>query len=609
MKNNRLALNYGSGSDRIVASIIAQTLGILFATTCQMRANTNDALEINPPLGSFVRLKSADFVSSQSFNATNRLVVTPYFYWYDTYTQAHIINGDGSDALTDHPPTLTGFSYRSSAWHKEQLRDMVAAGIDVVLPVYWGEPSERLLGKPVSAQPWSFAGINPLIQAREELLSEGVRPPFIGLFYDTSTLQFNVAKKRIDLTTSYGSRWFYESIRDYFSLVPPKHWAMINQQPIIFLYSADFAVRHDQGCITYLRTNFALDFGNHQPFVVREISWNVNADAVYAWGGALGLKNPGVASLGPGYDHSAVPGRTPLIVSRDNGNFFKTNWERFLSRPSQIAFIETWNEFHEGTDIAHSREYGKAYIDLNRKYADLFKSGTVMQQPSGPFSGARLVSITLSATNTEVGVKQFDLDDGKSAVTILGGSSCRAFLTTSHLGKYLYFKIDDSFKWADVMTVSAIVEYYDAATGTLRLQYDGSDAQAPFQGVYSSCPETINLRGSKTWKTAVFSLKSARLRNMQNGGADFRMESSVPGIGIRKVSIVRPGLRADRFVPNEGFQLTLFAEPGRSYAIESSHNFFNWTELARLSITNVSVQYLVKDSIWLPQRWYRAWPH
>ena len=43
--------------------------------------------------------------------------------------------------------------------------------------------------------------------------------------------------------------------------------------------------------------------------------------------------------------------------------------------------IETWDEFHEGTDIAESKEYGRQYIELTRKYSDLFKSG---RKPSWP---------------------------------------------------------------------------------------------------------------------------------------------------------------------------------------------------------------------------------
>jgi hypothetical protein len=41
-----------------------------------------------------------------------------------------------------------------------------------------------------------------------------------------------------------------------------------------------------------------------------------------------------------------------------------------------MVVIETWNEFHEGTDIADSREYGRQYLELTRKYVDQFKQET-----------------------------------------------------------------------------------------------------------------------------------------------------------------------------------------------------------------------------------------
>src|SRR5205807_8491023 len=100
----------------------------------------------------------------------------------------HIVNSeDGSDGLTDHPPTLKGFCYRSVPWHKKQLADMAEAGIDFALMVFWGAPSEQ---NEKASLHWSYAGLKPLVQARDELVREGKKPPRIGLFYDTSTLQY-----------------------------------------------------------------------------------------------------------------------------------------------------------------------------------------------------------------------------------------------------------------------------------------------------------------------------------------------------------------------------------------------------------------------------------
>ena len=566
------------------------------------------AAEIVPPVGPFIHLASSDFAEAKSFDRTNRVVTTSYFYWYDVYSGAHLLNGDGTDALTDHPPTVTGFSFRSKAWHKAQLMDMNAAGIDVALPVYWGAPSERTPGKSAAEESWSYAGLGPLVEARDELLAEGKEAPRIGLFYDTSTLQFNRWNRQIDLTTDYGRRWFYESIRDFFSLIPPRHWAMIDGQPIIFLYSASFALHHDQSCIDYLRTNFANEFGGRKPYVVREISWSVESEQVYAWGGALGLKNPGVASIGPGYDHSAVPGRTPLIVHREAGQFFARNWESFLRRPSNLVTVETWNEYHEGTDIAASKEYGRTYLELNRKYADMFKQGVVPPRPRGAFTDARCVSLWLDATNRTEGLTQLDQADGVTAPAVMAGEPCRGVQRTVHGGRYVYLKVDDSFKWAPTMAVSLEVEFYDAAPGQLTVEFDGSDTKAAFNGAYSPSASVVALTGSRTWRKASFVLSGAVFNNSQNGGADLRLAVTPEEFYVRRVQLIRPGLSAGVYSDTVGFVFYLTGQADRTYRIESSTNLTSWQEL--VSFRSPGCLSAVTDPrarTW-SQAWYRARP-
>ena len=602
-KSRSRALNILS----LIGFVAGLALPLLSGNVLRIRAaDLGSRLEILPPLGSYVNLAPIDFVGSTSYTTSDKVVTTSYFYWYDVHSGAHMINSDKTDALTDHPPTLTGFSFKSKAWHKTQLLDMMAAGIDVLLPVYWGAPSERIPDMPPKQQSWSFAGIVPLVEARRELLAEGKQPSRIGMFYDTSTLRFNAWRRHIDLTTDYGRRWFYESVRDFFSLIPPKHWAMIDGRPIVFLYSATFAVNHDQSCIEYLRTEFGRDFAGRTPYIVREISWNVESENLYAWGGALGLKNPGAASLGPGYDHSAVPGREPLVVNREDGQFFIRNWERFLRRPSNLVTIETWNEYHEGTDIAASEEYGRDYIELNRKYVDLFKQGFVPPRPRGPYTDARCLSISLQETNREDGLKQIEWADGVTAPATVAGSASRGVQPTTHGGSYIYFRIDDSFKWSVKMNVSIVVEYFDASPGSVGIEFDGSDMNAPFRGAYSSSSRVVGLTGSKTWKSATFPLTDAVLMNSQNGGADFRLNVNAKQFFVRKVQVVRPGLEASIHSTQEGMQLVLYGEPNRSYTIESSPDLNSWMPLRKIHLETCTAPFTDEIARFMNHRWYRA---
>jgi len=326
-----------------------------------------------PPIGKYIFLKPSDFKGTTSFRSGQPIVGTYYFYWYDVHTKEHFINPDGSDALTTHPLDTTDYSYRSVRWHRQQMEEIRSAGIDFILPVYWGNPGDRQPGKPLS---WSFVGIKTLVEAQQQMRQARKKSPKIGLFYDTTTLQHNALSYHADLRTEEGRRWFYLSIRDFFSLVPPVLWAMINGRPLIFLYAAAFAKGWDQAAFDYVYQAFEREFGR-KPYIVREISWHgVQTDNDFAWGGALEPKIYGVAAIGPGYDHSAVPGRKPLVREREGGAFYERAWQQILRIPPEkrpsIVMIETWNEFHEGTDIAPSKEYGRQYVQLTAKYAALF---------------------------------------------------------------------------------------------------------------------------------------------------------------------------------------------------------------------------------------------
>ena len=491
--------------------------------------------EIPPAFGPHLHPAPADFDGAKTFKTGDRIVGTYYFYWYDDATKTHIINpGDGSDALTDHPPTLDGFSWKSVAWHKKQLADMEAAGIDVALMVFWGAPSEH---EPGSAFYWSYEGLKPLVEARAQLLSEGRHPPAIGLFYDTSTLANNSWGRHIDLTSDYGRNWFYATVRDFFSCIPAKDWAMIDGKPIVLMYTSAFARNYDQSFIDYTKTSFAADFGGRTPYLAPQDSWRVKADSDCSWGGALGLKRAGICDLGPGYDHSAVPGRAPLVVKRDGGKFYEANWIQFLRHPTDFVMLETWSEFHEGTDICESREYGRQYIDLTRKYTHLFKQHWKPPAIQGKYKGATRAGIVLGPQNREDGLRLIQVADGMTEPVVMQDSA--AVKPVSAKSRYMYFAADDSFKWSDVMHAKLEVEYFDTGKGSLCVEFDGSDHGAPFNGAYTWGGKLVAMTGAQQWKTAEFDLTGARFMNSQNSQADFRLDIRSPDICVRRVALVR----------------------------------------------------------------------
>jgi len=197
---------------------------LLLCIFCAAAFAANDKLPQKPP-GKFFPLQARDHRGADSFKSGQPIVGTTYFYWYDIDTKSHILNRDGTDALTTHPADMNDISYKRVSWHKQQLKDMIAAGVDFLLPVFWGVPGKY--------KGWSFAGLPPLVEAHSILEKEGHQPPAIGLFYDTSILKWNGFNKNgrsyhVDLTTDFGKDWFYTAIRDFFSVIPPSKLARVD---------------------------------------------------------------------------------------------------------------------------------------------------------------------------------------------------------------------------------------------------------------------------------------------------------------------------------------------------------------------------------------------
>lgn len=103
----------------------------------------------------------------------------------------------------------------------------------------------------------------------------------------------------------------------------------------------------------------------------------------------------------------------------------------------------------------------------------------------------------------------------------------------------VYFAVDDSFKASDTTAFKLEVEFFDAAPGRLSVEFDGSDANAPFSGAYTRAPESVKLEGTKAWRKATFTLKDAKFTNAQNGGADFRMVVEAPACAMASLHLRR----------------------------------------------------------------------
>src|SRR6266542_1850671 len=280
-------------------------------------------------------------------------------------------------------PGWTDFTLRSFSATQRVATTYYSYWLDFVLPVYWGEPGHpgRTTG-PTSPHYWSTEGIPAMVEALDAL----PRSLQIGLFYDTTILA------NADLTTAAGKEYFYLNVRDFYSRIPPRMWAAIDDRPVVWLYDTIWVSAFDQSSIDYLSDRFAQDFGGLRLFVVRESQWQASkgsapdtpvvADGLYAWGAAPFGYNPSpeltIAQVGPGFKNTQYctggPERNCFDVDRESGTRYERQLQQAVASDRRILAVESWNEFSEGTDIQETVETGRTYIDLTRKYVDEFKA-------------------------------------------------------------------------------------------------------------------------------------------------------------------------------------------------------------------------------------------
>lgn len=393
---------------------------------------------------------ATDQEQADGFPSGEPLVATTYFYWYDIETKAHIVNHDGSDALTDHPPTMEGFSYKNVGWHASELLDMIQAGIDVVLPVYWGNPA--------GGCEFSDAGLPPLIEARRQWLALGKNPPKIGLFYDTSTLQHNAGRYHVDLTKEAGRLWFYGTIRNFFSQIPPEHRATIDGRPLVFLYASAFA---------------------------------------------------------KAVDDRLFPATRPWLVH-----------------------LETWNEYHEGSQICETIEYGRQYIQATRKFTDLFREG-VRWQPADLQDGRHTVQATPQRSDG-LSIMPQTAGDGPVEERELAGRMAWKTVPNKYspTTRYMYFDVEDYFFFDGDDSLEVTIDYLDWGPKEFLIEYDSSDPQLDgLAQQFRSGPQQP-ISGSGNWQQVTMRIDHARFAGRSNG-ADFRLTALQGDLAVSRVVVRR----------------------------------------------------------------------
>ncbi len=160
--------------------------------------------------------------------------------------------------------------------------------------------------------------------------------------------------------------------------------------------------------------------------------------------------------------------------------------------------------------------------------------------PAASLTHLRIVSIDLGAENEEHGLAEIGVRDGQTAPHGIGGKSARVTVDNGMSpARYIYFKADRDFIFAQETKFRVTVEYFDQGRFEFWLDYDSTDATADMQGRYKHT-QHVRLTDSGVWKVVTFDLPDAYFGGRQNEGADFRIATNDNDLYINSVTVAKP---------------------------------------------------------------------
>jgi len=144
---------------------------------------------------------------------------------------------------------------------------------------------------------------------------------------------------------------------------------------------------------------------------------NVSEAFAEAYGGqpTIYYYKPFLVTISPGFNSTDWNPEGPQ-VSREDGQRYTRFWEAAIDLQAYAVLLTSWNEWHEGTELEPSREYGFSYLNLTREFASEYKEEAV-STPRGDYK-AVLKELRLVTESRVTGVVEVTIERGSPAVIV-----------------------------------------------------------------------------------------------------------------------------------------------------------------------------------------------
>lgn len=283
-----------------------------------------------------------------------------------TYDPEEFVSPDRRDVASIHYPVLGAYDNRDPELMRQHIKWALEAGINVFIIDWWGDHF---------GTQYTDISMEMMMDLNEE---ENLGMKFCILVDGRGGTNLEWTVRRLEYAiTKYGGRSSYLKLQGF---------------PVFFFYATknihtleDWKsivdrVRLDGYHALFFCDSFSEEyaevfdgFQNYSPFFRNLVNnyniYNFIADLARQYNLTCGL-----AAI-PGFDNTMVfqPGET---LARDAGSIYNATWEAIFSSGCNWALVCSWNEWHEGTEIEPSLEYGDYYLELTRYFSYHFKQGS-----------------------------------------------------------------------------------------------------------------------------------------------------------------------------------------------------------------------------------------
>lgn len=321
-----------------------------------------------------------------------RSVLAFYYPWYGTPSgpSGRWVHWDPAKRNFTDTPSLGPYDSRSPALLRQHIEWALTSGIDGFISSWWGQNS------------FEDQAFRQLLKVAEEMGFQ------VTVYYETAANKEQVLRDFRYLLDRYGSspaflKWQGKPVIFVYGRVTGDQIPLLDWDGVFSSLQTEGrnAVFIGDGLSEELAYFFD---GIHTYNVAGQTSFQITA--LYRTAAALAKKRGRLfaATVIPGYDDT-INRKPGLRVDRRNGALYRDLWQSALDVNPDWVLITSFNEWHEGTEIEPSQEYGEQYLGITAEFARVFKGDSTPPTVAitSPADGATLsgtVPVTVQAADS-----------------------------------------------------------------------------------------------------------------------------------------------------------------------------------------------------------------